>query len=224
METAVPIDSPHHQAFGHWVFESAILLPYIRESNKTVILSERKVFKTLFCRHFGFTDETTAYINDAPIVTSIILNNPIPVGYSEQLTRFFECFSSTIVPDVDFVIMPRQTKENYKINDRPCPLTPHLKHLDLFMYTYRIVHTDEITCLQTQIDLVNSGRSVIVTDGSPALVNGMFCSGKKLYIVRGNALEPQVPQYPMLRLILDEIAKKNTIQFIDGSQICSISP
>ena len=77
--------------------------------------------------------------------------------------------------------------------------------------------------LQTQIDLVNSGRTVIVTDGSPAMVNGMFCTGKLIYIVRSGYFDSQIHIFPMMKLVIDEIqAKNNTIKFIDADKLFTL--
>jgi hypothetical protein len=222
MPDSVPIDSPYHDAFGHWVFESAVFLPGIRSDGKNVMLSERRQYKTLFCKHIGFSDDNIEYGTVPRTSTLTLMDNPVPPEYPLLLQSFFTHFTSSVVPDVDFVLLPRQRKENYAVNDRPCKLTPYIDVFRASGRSYRVVNTDEITCLQTQIDLVNSGRTVIVTDGSPANVNGMFCSGKTIYVVRDGSLEVQVPQYPMLQVLHAEIRKKNNLQFIDGSQLFTL--
>jgi hypothetical protein len=222
---AVPVDSPHNESFGHWVFESAIFLPEIKNSNMKVILSNKKTYKLLFCNYFGFGENDIEYHNliRQPILT--LMDKP-PSWYPSKLSSFCARFSSSVVPDVDFVLLPRQTKENYVPNDRPCPLRPFL---DVFLKsnrTYRIVNTDEITSLQQQIDLVNSGRIVIVTDGSSVNVNGILCNGKTIYAVRsikgGGGVESQVKQFPMLGLVHSEIKKKNILHFIDGNDLITL--
>lgn len=222
MSSSVPIDSPYHDAFGHWVFESAIFLPGIRADGKKVALSTKKQYKLLFCKHLGFTEDDIEYTTTPRSYTITLMDNPIPPEYPGLLRSFFTHFSSDVVPDVDFVLLPRQKKENYAANDRACRLTPFLNVFRNSGRSYRVVNTDEITNLQTQIDLVNSGRTVIVTDGSPANVNGMFCSGKTIYVVRDGSLETQIPQYPMLQAIHAEIHKKNKLHFIDASQLFTL--
>lgn len=224
MSSSIAIDSPYHDAFCHWVFESAIFLPRIRVEGKKVALSEKKQYKLLFCKHFGFTEDDIDYTTIPRNYKITLIDNPVPPEYSGLLRSFFTHFSSNVVPDVDFVLLPRQTKENYKPNDRPCPLTPFLDLFKISRRTYRIVNTDTITRLQEQIDLVNSGRTIIVTDGSAALVNGMFCSGKRIYIVRTGegAIENQARIYPMMKLLLDHVCSRNTVSFIHGHEISAI--
>jgi len=215
----IPIDSPHNEAFGHWVFESTILIPSIEKGNK-IVLTTRKKYKKLFCDYFGFDESQVEYDSTKLAKSSFsMMDNPVPEEYPPLLERLFSHFSSSVKPDVDFVVLPRQKKDNYSKNDRDCPIAPFLDVFRTSGRTYRIVNTDEIDSLQTQIDLVNSGKNVVVVDGSASQVNGMFCSGKNIYVVSCNLLENQTKQYPMLQLVQDQIRKKNTITFIDGNQL-----
>lgn len=224
MQEAVAIDAPHdsRNAFAHWVFESAVFLPIIKSEGKRVVLVERKMYKRLFCEYFGFTDADVDYGGNPCPTAPILMDRVIRPEYPLILSNFCAHFSTHVVPDVDFVLMPRQTAENYVSNDRKCKLTPFLDVFKTSGRSYRIVETDYIRSLQEQIDLVNSGRTLIVTDGSPALVNGVLCSGKTIYVVRdwaGGTVETQVGIYPMYRLIESEIKKKNTLRYINASDL-----
>ena len=218
----VAIDSRYHESFGHWVLESGLNLPELRRQGKKLILSTPKTYKRLFCDHFGFRPCDIVYDPRACTSPLTLMENPPPEEWVARLKSFSSMFTSAVVPDVDFVILPRQTKENYSPNDRTCPLTPFLHVFRASSRSYRIVNTDEIESLQTQIDLVNSGRTVIVTDGSPANINGLLCSGKVIYVVRDGLLETQAPKFPMLTVILDEIRKKNELHFIDRTMLASL--
>ena len=216
---SVPIDSPDNEAFCHWVFESAILLPTMR---KSIVLATKKTYKTLFCRYFGIPDDKIRYDPSLFASSFRLIDNPIKKEYPMLLDAFFNRFSSSVIPDVDFVVMPRQRKENYAPNDRACPLTPFLDVFQTSGRTHRIVHTDDITDLQKQINLVNSGRNLVVVDGSAFLVNGMFCSGKHIYVINTELIENQSKLYPMMKLIYDKIKQKNTVTFITASQLQEI--
>jgi hypothetical protein len=213
----IAIDSPHDESFGHWVFESAVFLPDAKLKGKKIMLTKKKTYKLMFCSYFGFNEPEIEYGVQRHTLT--LMDNPVPPEYPAMLSRFCTQFSSSVIPDVDFVVMPRQTKENYKPNDRPCPVTAFLDVFKTSTRTYRIVNTDDITSLQEQVDLVNSGRTIILTDGSPATVNGILASGKTIYVVRDGQLEQQIPLFPMLQLIQSEIAKRNTLHFIDRNQL-----
>jgi hypothetical protein len=216
---SVPIDSPDNEAFCHWVFESAVRLPGL---HKGIVLASKKTYKTLFCRYFGIRDEEIKYDSTQFASSFRLIDNTIKKEYPALLEAFFNQFSSPVLPDVDFVVMPRQRKENYAPNDRACPLTPFLDVFKTSGRTHRLVHTDEITDLQTQIDLVNSGRNLVVVDGSAFLVNGMFCSGKHIYVISCDLIENQSKVYPMMKLIYEQIKQKNTVTFIRASQLHEI--
>jgi hypothetical protein len=220
---SVPIDSPDNEAFCHWVFESAILLPKLYEKQENIVLANKKTYKILFCKYFKISDEKIKYsVNHLAAFPFRLIDNPIRKEYPLLLQTFFTKFSSSVIADVDFVVMPRQRKENYVINNRQCPLTPFLDVFAASVCTYRLVHTDDITDLQTQIDLVNSGRNLVVVDGSAFLVNGMFCSGKHIYVINCDLVENQSKIYPMMKLIYEQIKQKNTVTFIRGENLQSI--
>jgi hypothetical protein len=216
---SVPIDSPDNEAFCHWVFESAILLPTLQ---KNIVLATKKTYKTLFCRYFGIQDNEIQYDPTQFASSFRLIDNTIKEEYPALLDALFNQFSSSVMPDVDFVVMPRQKKENYVPNDRACPLTPFLDVFVTSGCTHRLVHTDDITDLQTQINLVNSGRNLVVVDGSAFLVNGMFCSGKHIYVINTELVENQSKTYPMMKLIYEQIKRKNTVTFIRGDNLQSI--
>lgn len=217
MSRLATFDTRNHDAFAHWVFESAIFLPSVPRASR-IVLSARKEYKRLFCNYFGFSDKDIDYDGVPRTDMITLMNNPVPAGYPSMLKSFASHFRSSVLPSVEYIVMPRQTRENCVPNDRPCPITPHL---NAFKNSYTIVNTDKIDSLQTQIDLVNSGRTLFVVDGSAALVNGMFCSGKKIYIVRTGegAIEIQARIYPMMKLLLDHVCSRNTVSFIHGHEI-----
>jgi hypothetical protein len=210
----VAIDSVENLAFAHWVFESAILIPTIQ--NKNLVLSTRRGFKDLFCKYLGVDVRYSGQLASNPIS---LMDAHIRPEYPQMLTNFFSRFTSSVSPSVDFVVLPRQTKENYPPNDRPCALS---NALDVFEpYSHRIVHTDTITNLQDQIDAVNSARrAVVVTDGSPFLVNGMFCKGKTMWVVRPHPyVENQANKFPIYALLLAEVRKNNTVVFMTAEEL-----
>ena len=217
--TSVPIDSPDNEAFCHWVFESAILLPKLSEQQENIVLANKKTYKTLFCRYFRISDEKIEYDSTKFSSSFRLIDKPIKKEYPLLLEIFFNKFSSSVNSEVDFVIMPRQKKENYIPNDRVCPLTPFLHLFEKSGYTYRIVNTDEIADLQTQIDLVNSGKNLVVVDGSAFLVNGMFCSERNIYVISTNLIEEQSKIYPMINLIYEKIKQRNNVTFIKSTQL-----
>jgi hypothetical protein len=77
-------ETPIHEAFGHWVFESSIFLPYVKEftqlNNFYVLINknnERK-YKKLFLQLFDILDKNVHYINNTKTYTTDICYESIP--------------------------------------------------------------------------------------------------------------------------------------------------
>lgn len=109
----------------------------------------------------------------------------------------------------DCIVLPRQTKENYKHNDRTYDMTSIYRDLDRSGSHYRIVETDTIEDLADQIQQLRSSSHVIITDGSPFLVNNMFCVNSTIQII-GGITNNQMKTYVKMKYITDLICKVNT--------------
>jgi len=77
-------ETPFHEAFGHWVFESSIFLPYVKEftqlNNFYVLINknnERK-YKKSFLQLFDILDTRVHYINNSKTYTTDICYENIP--------------------------------------------------------------------------------------------------------------------------------------------------
>jgi hypothetical protein len=77
-------ETPFHEAFGHWVFESSIFLPYVKEftqlNNFYVLINknnERK-YKKSFLQLFDILDKNVHYINNSKTYTTDICYDSIP--------------------------------------------------------------------------------------------------------------------------------------------------
>ena len=77
-------ETPFHEAFGHWVFESSIFLPYVKEfsqlNNFYVLINknnERK-YKKSFLQLFNILDTHLQYINNSKTYTTDICYENIP--------------------------------------------------------------------------------------------------------------------------------------------------
>lgn len=205
--TYLAIDTHAHDAFAHWVYESAIYLPTLN----ILYLSSPRKYKELFCKFFGITK----VVYELPLVNTCIkpilhsLNiQTCDQEYKDLVDNLFVKFNFTYEPKYEYVIMPRQTKENYKGNDRKVDLAKIIAYLpDAY-----ILNTDLIEDLHEQIKIVNSGKTIILTDGSPFLVNGMFINDRNIIVIQNFTIE-QASSYPKIKYIIDKISKKNRITY-----------
>jgi len=216
------IDTISSEAFGHWVFESAIYLPAFKELQKLfpglkLVLKEEKTFKILFCKFFNInTDEITYNIEKDnicffPSPISSHNDKTITQELKNQIYKFREFFNSESEIYYENIVMPRQTKENYKCNDRQYNFEPLIKQLQPY-----ILNTDEITDLKDQISIIQSGKNIYLSEGSPFLVNGLFCKNKNIFIVYPTpTCIQQEHRYIKIKFIFDLHREFNKVSYLN---------
>ena len=220
------LDTHFNDAFGHWVFESAIYLPLFiklkeRFPTMKLLLKEKRTYKLLFYSFFNIKEEDIAYTIDSPVNTCIF---PSPISalncrqiseeYIQQLKRFYLHFMDYKTTQTDTIlVMPRQKKENYIGNDRVCDMVPVISYLEnKTTETKHIVYnTDAVTNLIDQIKTVSSANNIIISDGSALLVNAMFAYEANIYIL-GNYTPGQACAFAKVNTILEfsKTLSKNT--------------
>ncbi len=222
-----------NEAFAHWVYESAIYLPIYKELKKIypnlkIFLKSEKKFKKLF---FDFFD-----IDAVDTCTELQKNN-ISIFYRpmtslndkeldtmlmKQILYFIGFFRCESLKSNDVLFMPRQKIENFKPNDRS--YDTECLEKEIINNNWRILHTDTVTCLRDQIKQVNESKIVVLTDGSPLLVNGIFARDSLILII-GNVTYEQFHLYPKMKFISKCITEinNNKIMYTINKQIASVS-
>jgi hypothetical protein len=220
------IDTVYEEAFSHWVFECAIYLPIFHKLKKLypslqLLLKAKRTFKQLFCKYFQIED----------VVHDIKPNNicffPSPItsfndkniteDYKQQIYNFAKCFDGETELRHEFIIMPRQSKENYIYNDRKFNFESLINCLKNRSY---VLNTDEIVDLNDQIAIVKSGKNICITDGSPFYVNGLFCQNKTIYIVDANEYVIDQPNvFIKMQFILDIHKSRNKVVCINQKDL-----
>jgi hypothetical protein len=212
------IDTPFNESFGHWVFESAIYLEIFKKLKRIypqliLVIGEKKDFKILFLKYFEINDfqyeidKSFHNICLFPKPISCLNNKEICDQYKFYVNHLFHNFPEEIKIH-DIVLLPRQTKENFKYNDR----TYDLKSIEyeFMVQNKKILNTDAIKHLSEQVKIIKSARIIIVTDGSPFLVNGMFAKNSIIILV-GNLSVGQIAEYNKMEYIYSCISKNNKI-------------
>ncbi len=191
------IELVHHDAFAHWVYESAIYLPIfskLKEIYPTIkiVLKEKKQFKSLFLNFFNIMETDVVYdmhTNNVCLFPSPISalndNHNLTDVYKQIIEQFITIFSQSRIESeqYDYIILPRQARENYKNNDRMYDMTSIYEVISSITTKYKTLHTDTILDLKDQIAEIRSASCVILTDGSPFLVNNLFCNHQKLFVL-----------------------------------------
>ena len=228
------IDTSSNESFGHWVYESAVYLLLFRELRKQypnirLLLRTRRRFKVQFCELLHIPAEAVIFEEkqDQERCGTFLFPSPIsclnvktlPERYVRQLQLWFAYFDSvdiahTVTPQPgSTVILPRQSLENYVHNDR---VTPTLSIQQCFP-TATVFHTDVSPSLETQIATLRTAEHVVLTDGSPFLVNAAFVKGVTISII-GMITPNQARDYPKMRHLVDHARGRNAVTWYSDEQ------
>lgn len=88
-------ETPFHEAFGHWVFESAIFLPFVKhfmENDRFFLLvnkNNQRKYKKSFFKLFNISDVNIHYINNSHIHTCDMSYRDIPDNNISIVCRNF---------------------------------------------------------------------------------------------------------------------------------------
>lgn len=104
--------------------------------------------------------------------------------YINHIKSFWNIFQTSIIEKtIDIVLLPRQKKENYKGNERITDTADIEEKLSTITNNYCVLHTDNNKEIKSQIDIIRRAKTIIVTDGSPYLVNGFFAKDSKIILL-----------------------------------------
>jgi len=228
------IDTVSHEAFSHWVYECAIYLPlYLKLKelypNIKIHLKAHKKFKKIFFDFFNIQNNEICYDFNAknnktifydPI--SSLNDNEITFVYKKQFQHFFKIikekteksYNSKIEKTIQILLMPRQKLENYKNNDRTYN-TDLLEDVVKTKPNTFVLHTDNINTLKEQIEIVQGSQNIILTDGSPFIVNGLFAYNSNIFII-GNSTPWQIQTFCKMGYIFSCIKEKNKVSYVNN--------
>ena len=140
--------------------------------------------------------------------------------YTRIVDRFIDIFHNYVTvamlePRYEYIVLPRQVLENYVCNDRTYNLDFIYEMIRAECKSYCILNTDGIRDLADQISVVRSSPNVVVTDGSPFLVNNMFCRNQNIYVVDTMTVG-QSALHVKLKYVRDRVSviNNNNIQYI----------
>jgi hypothetical protein len=177
-----------HNAFAHFFYECGPHVKVYLELKKGIPdlklhLLEKKDFKLLVLRYLGVKEEDIYYEMD-PSNRCYLINKNIDNDHYSIDTEYhnivFEQYQYNFLPKesiektIPILILPRQRKENYIGNNRVY-YTEEIEKIILDLDPRnKVLHTDTITDLKEQIEIIQKSYIVIVTDHSPALVNPLL--------------------------------------------------
>jgi hypothetical protein len=232
------IDTHHNEAFAHWIYESFVYLRFYHRIKQIypsikIVFKSKRIFKILFCKYLNISEEEMVYSipNDKPNLCVIpqpitALNYKICNGKNIKLiNNLFNHFKNeTLIDNSHYLIMPRQSKESYYGNDSIMELLSVIKYFNNNKISNYVLHTDEITDINDQINILSRYKNIILVDGSALLVNGMLCRNKNLYVVGRLCTQYQSERYVKFAYLLkciQEINNNNIFYYNTESEFCN---
>lgn len=181
-------DTLLEDAFGHWVFESAIYIPLYwklkkEHPNLKWLLNNRKHFKEVLLKGAGLQEDDIVYNIDSyentfyfPFYTSHH-DLTLDTKYKDKLKKFHEFFMNrfgTVEKTVDFLYLPRGIKENYVENDRLLTCQEELIQYFSKKPNSKVLMTDTIDNFIEQLKILLSAKTIVLDYGSSFIVNSFF--------------------------------------------------
>ena len=234
----VSLDTEEGGCVGHWIWECALFLPYIkdlqREKTVKIVLREKKKYKTNILADFGFTEADIIY---SPIMTQdgpnwqeqyVIpqeqeYNLYAPTFFylwnvSEHTTSFFTALESfrnyyidsftDITKSIKISYVARSKKENYASNFRSFVNAGEFRKM-LEDTGVHIIDTDELSSLKPQFCDILKSRTIIVEMGSAFTINAAFMAENSHIIVINDIWEYNTTTITFFRAIKKLIGERN---------------
>ena len=221
----IVLDTKFHNAFGHWFFESAIWLPRITPILKAypqakIYVKEKKGYKQQILAYFGITAEQI--VDTFSTKNICVFVNPFTAlndtkeheRFRIMLTEFSQSFYCDIPSkSISYLLLPRQSKENYGSNDRQIGTNDLEDYLSQIPAS-KIFNTDDSHSFADQVNCLQRSKYILVTDGSPFAVNA-FMSKNSVIFVLGDTLLPRQRQiYPKKNHICEFIEHHNAVTYV----------
>lgn len=223
------LDCGENAAFGHWVYEALIYLPLyldLKKKHPTIRLISKnpRKYKQLFFELFAVPAESVLHELPRAETPNIVYFHPVinlgahglnPTVFDIHLERFISVVDSIVAKRnptrIPLLYMPRQTAENYPYNDRVVVNNDDI-YQSLIPFNVRRLNTDSVTKMEDQIAEVASAETLIVTYGSPLLVNGLFA--RNAHIICLAEMNNQAA-FPLMMHIVTKIKSLNkTLRFL----------
>ena len=219
------LDTLFSMALFHWFAECAIFLPLFKllkfnYPNLKIVFKTFRNYHKLFCDYFDINFEDICYSIDNynnicffPKPITALNDNSICDEYIKYVMTFIEKLNDIDIPQKNnnILIMPRQnidnskTKSGFRINN--------CNDIINNLHSAIVLNTDNITELKEQINLIKLSKTIILTDGSPYLLNGLIAKDSKI-IVLGDIVISQTNNFIKMNFFNELIKKHNDVIFI----------
>jgi hypothetical protein len=221
------METPFHDAFAHWVYETAIYLHLFKFDGKIILKSSpKRSYKELFLKLYGISTEYIHWTdtdqippnNQCKVLKSFCLNdkstsNLVPFNilldkFHSKLFSLCENAEELTTKTLKHLFFPRNKSQNYMPNDRTMDYRLFYQHIE--GKEFMEYDTQQTKDFADQFHLLESVENVYLDYGSSFLVNGMCCHDSTIYIT---GKSDQHLLYPLLNEIFKYIQRSNRIVF-----------
>lgn len=143
-----------------------------------------------------------------PVVTyNNLPSNIIPIPIEDFKQRIYDFRNSLLknikndINKIEWLFLPRATKENYKPNDRKINYSGIYNFLkDKNYVEYDVMNTKDLI---NQIELVRSAKNIILDYGASFCVNGLFCENQNIYLTSRINHTEQLCSKTLFKIIME---------------------
>jgi hypothetical protein len=221
-------DCPGQDAFAHWVYESFIFYPILQQiiiihpTIKILTSNNKKYVKNLF----DFFNIKNNIINKIDNYNNICFFSPILSLNNNNINQelyinHINIFSNYIINNINFmdnqniVFLPRNTKDNYKGNERTIYGSDDITK-NIIKIGGSIINTYELNNIGLQFSKINGFNTIILDFGSSFLVNCIFLKNKKIIILNNYGYSSQINNFISIKILYNIINNNNTIHIINS--------
>ena len=219
------LDTTFSKALFHWVAECIIFLPLYIELQKQypnikMIFKIKTDYHKIILEYYNIPYENVLYKIENnnnmcffPLPITHLNNRDLDDEYVLYSNAFLKWFNNIhFDKTIDHLIMPRQVLQNSDANPRSHNCDNIINCMSHMPNTI-VFHTDKMTDFYEQHKLVKSSKTIIVTDGSAFLFNGLLAENSTI-IVLGNIVIDQARTYQKMKFFVELISQKNNVIFI----------
>jgi hypothetical protein len=215
-------DCPGEDALAHWLYESFMFYPLYSELKKIyptlqILTSNKKKYVKNLLIFFGL-DDNIIYQLDKSHKNTCIFPPIISLNElrdEEIFKKYINIYEQSVKIRLNmqkpnkYLFLPRNTVDNYVINDRTIPFTEEIR-TKIIEYGGSVLNTYEINNLTFQFNIVLSSEVIIVDYGSSFFFNCIFLENKTILLLHNIYLEEYL-LFPANRILYSYINSRNKL-------------
>jgi len=236
--TYVSLDTAEGDCVGHWIWECALFLPYIKDLQKDIpikiLLRGKKRYKDNILADFGFSESDIVYSDlmksdggtwqqkyvipqegeynlYAPTFFYLWTVSEDTTAFFVAVERFRKYYIDTftdLTKSIDISYVARSKKENYTPNARTFENANEFRQM-LDDKGVHIIDIDELSSLRPQFCDILKSRNIIIEMGSAFQINAAFMAENSHIIVINDAWNYKTTDWSFFRIYRKLTTERN---------------